>query len=189
MPWYQLVKGIHFMGLVPLAGVFVMYLRVGPRLRAATTLHEGRSWLGLLEMTRPMFHAGAAMMLVTGLIMAGIQWRGPHPFIAVGMITLVAMWIAFALTARRHLRAMRAAVGTGEGAIAPAVAGTLRTPLPWITMFAINFAAVGLIFLMTLKLGWGGSLALVLVLTALGVVAGRAATRREPTTDDRVLSR
>ena len=183
MPWYQLLKGVHLLGLVPLAGVFVIYLRAGPRLRAASTLHDVRSWLGLLELTRGMFHAGAAMMLVSGAVMAGLQWRAPHPFIAVGMITLLAMWIAFALTASRHLRAMRAAVGTGDGAIVPTLAETIRTPLPWITMFAINFAAVGLIFLMTLKLGWGGAIALVLVLAALGVFAGRAATRRELTTD------
>ena len=182
MPWYQLVKGIHFMGLVPLAGVFVMYLRVGPRLRGATTLHDVRSWLGLLELARPMFHAGSAMMLLSGVVMAGIQWRGPHPFIALGLITILAMWITFAFTASRHLRAIRARVGTGEGAIAPALTEVIRTPFPWIVMFAINFAAVALIFLMTLKLGWAGSIALVLVLVALGVVAGLSATRRERTT-------
>lgn len=182
MPWYQLVKGIHFLGLVPLAGVFVIYLRVGPRLRAATTLHDVRSWLGLLELMRPTFHAGAAMMLLSGLIMVGIQWRGSHPFVAVGMLTLVAMWIAFALTASRHLRVIRAAAGEGNGAIAPALSQTIRTPLPWIAMFALNFAAVALIFLMTLKLGWTGGIALVLVLTTLGVVAGYSVTRRERAT-------
>jgi hypothetical protein len=181
MPWYQLVKGIHFMGLVPLAGVFVIYLRVGPRLRAATTRHDVRSWLGLLELMRPTFHAGAAMMLFSGLIMAGIQWRAPHAFIAVGMVTLLAMWIAFAFTASRHLHAMRTAVGAGDAPIAPALAETIGTPLPWIAMFAINFAAVALIFLMTLKLGWAGSIALVLILTTLGIVAGSSVTRGERT--------
>ena len=178
MPWYPLLKAVHFMGLIALAGAFVIYPRAGVRLRAATTLHDVRSWLDMLELTRGMFHGGAAMMLLSGVAMAGIQWRAPHAFIAVGMVTLLLMWIGFALTASRHLRVIRKAVGNGAGPVPTGLAQTIRTPTPWIAMFAINLAALGVLFEMTLKLGWAGAIGLVLAFVAIGVVAGVLATRR-----------
>ena len=181
MPWYQLLKAVHFMGLIALAGAIIIYPRAGAQLRSATTLHDARSWLGMLELTRGMFHGGAAMMLATGAAMAGIQWRAPHAFIAVGLITLLLMWIGFAVTGSRHLRAIRAAIGGGEGPLPTSLAELIRARGPWTAMFAVNLSSLGVLVEMTLKLGWGGAIALVLAFATLGLVAGVAVMRADQT--------
>jgi small-conductance mechanosensitive channel len=179
MPWYELVKVVHFMGLIALFGSFVIYPRAGPRLRAATTMNEVRSWLGMLELTRGMFHGGAGMMLLSGVAMTAMRWRTPTPFVAVGMITLLVMWIVFAVIPNRHLRAIRAAVDDRTGPVPADVSRTILNARPWVTMFALNIVTLGVLFEMTLKLGWVGAVSLVVGAAILGAVIGVTVMRRE----------
>jgi hypothetical protein len=179
MPWYELLKIVHFLGLIALFGCFVIYPRAGSRVRAATTMDEVRGWLGMLELTRGMFHGGAGMLLLSGIGMAAMRWRAPVPFVAVGMITLLAMWIVFAVSGNRHLRAIRAAVGDSTGPVPSDLSRTILNPRPWATMLALNIVALGVLFEMTLKLGWAGAVALVVGSAILGAVIGGAVVRRE----------
>jgi hypothetical protein len=179
MPWYELAKVVHFMGLIALFGSFVIYPRAGPRLRAATTMDEVRGWLGMLDVTRGMFHGGAAMMLLSGVAMAAMRWRAPVPFVTVGMITLIVMWIVFAVIPNRHLRAIGAAVDDSTGLVPAELSRTILSPRPWATMFALNIVALGVLFEMTLKLGWVGAVALVVGAAILGAVIGGTVLRRE----------
>src|SRR3954468_10007383 len=78
MPWYELVKVVHFLGFTALIGFFIIYSRAGPKLRAATDVKEVRTWLGLLAVAQPMVPGGAGMLTVSGLIMAWMRWRGPY---------------------------------------------------------------------------------------------------------------
>jgi hypothetical protein len=176
---YELVKVVHYLGLIALFGCFVIYPRAGSRLRAATTMSEVRSWLGMLELTRGMFHGGAGMMLLSGVAMAAMRWRAPVPFVAVGMVTLLVMWIVFAVIPNRHLRAIRAAVDDRTGPVPGEVSRTILDGRPWVTIFALNIVALGVLFEMTLKLGWVGAVALVVGAAVLGAVIGVTVMRRE----------
>lgn len=106
MPWYSLIKVVHFMGLIALAGAFVIYPRVGARLRASNTLDDVRNW--------------------------------PVP---------------------------------------ANLASIIANPTPWTVMFAINIAAIAVIFEMTRKLGWIGALALVVGGVVLGAIIGAKSAR------------
>lgn len=177
MDWYQLVKIVHFMGLIALFGFFILYTRAGGRVRAAVTTGEARPWLELLEVARPMLPSGIVMLAVSGALMGWFRWRGAYPFMAVGVVTALAIWLAWAGVGARHLRAMRAELGDADGTMAPPAAGVLRDPTRWGVMGAINGAALGVLVVMTLKLGWVGSIAIVLVgATLVGV--GIALTAR-----------
>jgi hypothetical protein len=110
MGWYELAKVLHFLGLIALFGFFVLWPRAGVRLRAAATASEARSWLGLLEVARPMLPSGVVMLAVSGAAMAALRWRGAYPFRAVGFIVVLSIWAAWALVGARHLRAMRDAL-------------------------------------------------------------------------------
>src|SRR3954469_19157157 len=95
MGWYEIAKGVHFMGLIALFGFFVIFARVGEQLRTATTMHDVRGWLGVLEATRGMIPGATGMFIVSGGVMAWLRWRGPHPFMIVGFVTLIviaALW-------------------------------------------------------------------------------------------------
>lgn len=167
MGWYEIAKVVHFMGLIALFGFFVIYVRAGRRLRAATTLSEARIWLGLLEETRGMLPGAAVMFIVSGLTMAALRWRGAYPFITVGLVTLLTIWTVWALVGARHLRSMRAAAGDADGPISPALARLILDPVRWGTTAALNGAALGVLFVMTTKLGWAAALAVVLLVAAL----------------------
>jgi hypothetical protein len=73
MGWYEIAKVVHFMGFIALFGFFVVYARAGMRLRAATTLSEARTWLGMLEDARRMLPGAAVMFIVSGLTMAALR--------------------------------------------------------------------------------------------------------------------
>jgi hypothetical protein len=180
MGWYEIAKVVHFMGLIALFGFFVIYARAGERLRAATTLAEARTWLGMLEATRGMLPGGAVMFIVSGVTMAALRWRGSYPFIVVGMVTLLAIWVAWALVGARHLRAMRIAVGEADGAVKPAIAQVILDPARWGTVGALNGASLGVLFVMTTKLGWVAAIAVVVLVAALvgGIFMSMAHRRR-----------
>jgi hypothetical protein len=167
MGWYEIAKLVHFMALIALFGFFVIHARAGGALRGAKTLSEARTWLGMLEGTRDMLPGGAVMFLLSGIAMVALRWRGPYPFITVGMVTLLAIWITWAVVGSRHLRAIRAAVGDGEGAVPATLARTILDPARWGTIGALNGAALGVLVVMTLKLDWLWSVVAVLLLAAL----------------------
>lgn len=167
MAWYEIAKLVHFMALIALFGFFVIHARAGAALRGARTLSEARTWLGMLEATRGMLPGGAVMFLLSGVAMAAMRWRGPYPFITVGMVTLLVIWITWALVGSRHLRVIRAALGESEGPVPSTLARMILDPARWGTIGALNGAALGVLVVMTLKLDWLWSVVAVLFLAAL----------------------
>ena len=179
MPWYELVKVVHFLGLIALFGSFVIYPRAGERLRTAANLADVRSWLGMLELTRGMFHGGVVMMLLSGAGMAAMRWRAPYPFVTVGLIALLFMWVVGSLTGLGHLRAIRAATPEGDGAVPAELSRIIRAARPWTMMFSVNLTALALLLIMTIKPGWAVSLAIAVAFAILGAVIGSTIVRRE----------
>jgi hypothetical protein len=181
MGWYEIAKVVHFMGLIALFGFFVLYPRAGERLRAATSLDEVRSWLGMLDATRGMLPGAAGMFIVSGVAMSYLRWRGPYPFMIVGFVTLIVIVAVWSLVGARHLRAMRAATGDGSGPVPPALSSLILDPTPWGTVGALNGASLGVLFVMTTKLGWVPAIAVVLVLAALvgGIFTTMVRRRRD----------
>ena len=178
MDWYQLVKLVHFMGLIALFGFFVLGSRGGGHLRAATTRSEARPWLALLEMARPMLPSGVVMLALSGAVLSWFRWRGAYPFTVVGLVTALLIWALWAFVGARHLRAIREAIGDADGPISGPLAGLIRNPARWAVWGAMNGAALGVLAVMTLKLGWLGSIAVVLVVTAIVGVSFALSVRR-----------
>jgi hypothetical protein len=167
MGWYEIAKVVHFMGLIALFGFFVVYARAGERLRAAPTLGEARAWLAMLEGTRGMLPGAAGMFIVSGAAMAWLRWRGAYPFMVVGLATLVVIVAAWMLVGARHLRVLRDAIGEREGPVPATLARAILDPAPWGTIGALNGASLGVLFVMTTKLGWVAAIAVVVLLAAL----------------------
>jgi len=178
MDWYQLVKLVHFMGLIALFGFFVLASRGGARLRAATTRNEARPWLSLLEMARPMLPSGVVMLVISGALLAWFRWRGAYPFMVVGLACALLIWAVWAFVGARHLRAISIAMGDEEGPITGALAKLVRDPARWAAWGSMNGAALGVLAVMTLKLGWLGSIAVVLLVTAIVGTAFGVTVRR-----------
>jgi hypothetical protein len=172
MGLYEVARIVHFLGLIALFGFFVIHARAGPRLRRANTVHEIRTWLGMLEAARPMFHGGVGMLLLSGIVMAGLRWRGNLPFVTIGMVTLMVGWIFAGLVSRRHVRAIRAALPDGEGPLPVDLSRLIQTRGAWAAMMSTNGAAMAVLLIMTIKPGWLASVGAVAALSALGGIVG-----------------
>jgi hypothetical protein len=179
MGWYEIAKVLHFLGLIALFGFFVLWSRAGGKLRAAVTASEARTWLGLLDLTRPMLPSAAVMLAVSGMAMAALRWRSPQPFIVIGLVAVILFWVVWALVGARHLRAMRTAVGDSDGPLPAAAARQILDPTTWGVMGLLNGAALGVLFVMTTKLGWLAAVAVVVALAALVSGVFTASVRRQ----------
>lgn len=168
---YGIALFVHIVGLIALFSAFVLLQRGVVRLRTASTWEEARVWLGLMRPVGSMFLFGTLDLLATGLYMAHLQWTSDAPWVVVGEIVVVAcavvgavVWAAVARMsriARRH-----------AGEVANEDQEILRAPAIWAPVFAMNGAAMGVVWLMTTKPGWAISIALPLLLTLVGAVAG-----------------
>ncbi|MGH7604368.1 MAG: hypothetical protein ACRENK_10275 [Gemmatimonadaceae bacterium] len=172
MGWYELALVVHFLGLIAIAGFFVIYSRAGPALRKATDMANVRVWLGMLDAAKPMMPAAGVLLILSGFVMASMRWRGPYPFVTVGLVTLIIIWIAAAIVGGRHRRAMQAAAGTATGSVPAELSRVILNPRPWATLFALNLATLGVLFVMTTKIGWVAAISVVIGLAIVGAFIG-----------------
>lgn len=181
MGWYEIAKVVHFLGLIALFGFFVICARAGAKLRQAASVGEARTWIGMLEATRGMVPGAAVMFLASGFTMAGLRWRGPFPFVTVGLLSILIIWMLWGLVGARHLKAMRAAATAGADAdpIGGALAAVVLDPARWGTLGALNGAALGVLFVMTTKPGWPASVTVVLVLATIVGAVYASGVRRQ----------
>jgi hypothetical protein len=178
MGWYEIAKVVHFLGLIALFGFFVLFARAGAGLRTATSVGEVRTWVGVLDASRGMLPGAAVMFLASGLLMAFLRWRGAFPFVAVGMITLIVIWLTGAVVLSRLVRALRNATPESDAPVPAPLAHVILDPTPWGTMGALNGAALGVLFVMTTKIGWAWAIATVVLVAAIAGIVFTALVRR-----------
>jgi hypothetical protein len=174
---YAVAKILHFIGLIALFGYFLIDSRAAARMRAATQLTDIREWLGVRRDARRMLHAGAAMILISGMWLVSLRFRGRYPFTAIGLLTLLSIWLLSAVGGR-HLRAIREMTPAGNGSLPDTLIGLIRAPAPWLITGAMQGAAAGILLIMTLKPDWFGSAGTVLLTSAVGACWRLASLRR-----------
>ena len=178
MRWYELARIVHFMGLIALFGSLMINMRAGAQLRAATQLDDARAWLGALLGARIMLHGGSGLLLISGIMMIALRWRGSFPFATIGMATLLLMWL-LSVVGGRHLRSIQAATKGGHGPIPEGLRTIILAPRPWAVMAAINGAGAGVLFVMTWKPGWPGAIATILLASLAGALIANTSMRRQ----------
>jgi hypothetical protein len=167
---------IHLLGVVTLFIAIGINQRVGAKIRAATSVEELRLWLGLVRSTSPMFPVAFLLILATGLFMAARSFSFDTPWIAVAIVSVV---VALAIGGGVVGRALG---GVGKSAasassITPELARAIANPVPWVGLGINNGIAVGLLWIMVAKPGWGQSIGVVVVLALAGAAAGFAARK------------
>lgn len=173
---YSIALFLHVLGAL---GMFVALgiewtsLR---NLRHATNAREARGWLGLFLLLRRFYPASFVTILVTGIYMMAVSWGGA-PWIAISFLGLLALpAIAGVMTARRVRRIGPEIAGSTE--LDASLRGRLADPILLLSHRLRVGLAVGIIFLMTVKPGWIGSLVAIAAFTGLGVLTAVAARKR-----------
>ena len=177
MSLFNAVLFVHMLGLIGLFGGVVMVQHAGARLRRAATWEEARFWLQLLARTPPMMGGGTVMLLLTGLYMAYAQYTFMTPWIVVAIIGAVAFGLGGPMIVGPRLGRAAAVVMQSTGTIPESSRAVVSDPPLWSAIFAMNIGAMGLLWLMTNKPGWTGSIAIPLALTVLGAILGSAVAR------------
>jgi len=175
---YEITKVVHFLGLISLVGFFIVYQRIVPGIRASQDMSQVRTWIGLLSNIRPMLPSGAIMMLASGLVMTSMRWRTQaYPFATIGLVVILMIAIGGSIAVARQLRALEAAATAPTGPVSDAVSRAAWHGGTWTFMLTVNFAAIGVLVLMTTKVGWIPAITIVMVLAAVGAFIG---TRGRP---------
>jgi hypothetical protein len=125
-------------------------------LRSATTTEQVREWMRVPDEMGRMGMISMLTLLAAGFYMMAISWGA----VAWIMVTLgaIAVMIPPMVLTRRRMMAIGRAVGTERGPVSPALSQLLHDSMLTISMQTRVAIGLGIVFLMTVKPGWAGSL-------------------------------
>jgi hypothetical protein len=148
------------------------------QIRNATTTEQVRAGMRLSGSTRRLGMASMLTILVFGFYMAAVAWGGPAWIVVTLAVIVVLIALSVALTGPR-MAALGRALAMEKGPLSPNLHQLANNPLLWISIQTRVAVALGIVFLMTVKPGWAGSLLTIGVATLLGLAAALPMPRRE----------
>ena len=178
MNGYDVALFLHLLGVTMLFGGIALQPAAGARLRRAGTFGEVRQWLGFVRPAGRVLPIAGALILVTGLYMTAREWSLRTPWIAVGFLTLLGMVAIGATVIRGAYSRLGRAAGVADGDLTAPVVRLARSRHLWVPLTALNGAAIGVLWLMTIKPAWPASIGVVAAAAALGAAAGEGMARR-----------
>lgn len=169
---------IFFVGV----GLEVMVLR---NLRRVRSIEQLRVWLQAGRGTITLFRVSTALILVAGVYMTLTVWGLWTPWIDVALVALILFNLAGPLVNGRRFRAIGQAMGAlGEVAPGGEITGDLRRQIDDVTLktsiHVMGAAALGIVFLMTIKPNLLGSLVTMMVAVAVGWLSTLLREHRQP---------
>lgn len=175
---------LHVLAATAMVGGGIVQVMAGARVRSATTAHDLAQWAGFTRAGGLVVAVAAAVSLLTGGHLAGAVWGGDrggfeNPFITLGMVGLLLLApIGPMIGGARLRRLVEAARSAGGGELGTDARERARASALWGPIHSLPGVAVGLVWLMTVKPGWGLGIAGLLVTFAAGWVVGAWAARR-----------
>lgn len=177
---YLIVLFFHFLGLIALAGGFVVFHRTIGALRRANTVEQARDWFAVLATSRPMIQGGLGLLVLTGLAMGGMNWRGAYPWLVAALVGAIVVGGLAGGGAGVWMRSTKAMLDSAaSGAIPAPLAAQLRMPRPWIAIACANGLVLGVVWVMTTKPGWIESFAVLIVTAVAGAWTGSSLAKRK----------
>jgi hypothetical protein len=145
-------------------------------LQRATTTDQVREWLRVPTETGRLGMIAMLTLLVAGFYMMAITWHRAA-WILVTLAAIVVMLPAIVIS-RRRMAAIERTASTERGSISPAFSHLLHDPLLAFSIQSRVAISLGIVFLMTVKPGLGGSLITIVVAIVLGLASALPMPRR-----------
>lgn len=177
---------IHILGAITLFIAMGLVQRVGARMRTAASIEELRLWLSLMKTTGTMWPSAFGLILISGVYMAGTAWSFDTPWIVTAIGSVVVMVALGGGVIGRSFSSIGRAAGQAAQ-LDGDLRGMVNRPALWVAATALNGMAMGVLWLMVNKPGWGQSLAVVISLGLVGAAAGAVMTRRGGATQSRAV--
>ena len=168
MNFYLIVLFLHILGAVGLFLGLGIEGTVLKSLNYASTTEEVLSWLTSLKLLRITFAVSTLLLLFTGIYMVIEVWNWTG-WIIMGLIILVALSGLGNITGKKIGYIMKS-LSNPPGSLSTEIKEKLSAPF-LIKAFKIKILIVaGTIFIMTLKIGWLGSIVTIVIAFLIGLL-------------------
>ncbi|HEY1315792.1 MAG TPA: hypothetical protein VGF10_01100 [Gaiella sp.] len=191
MDTYHVMLYIHLLSLLVGFSAGMIETVCLFRLRGATTLEAAAPWGQLAGEIEKAFPVAIVGLFVTGAYMTSDVWTWGDSWIVLPIIGLAVLSVQGPLVAGRRGHAVKAALmANGPGPLGPEAQRMTRDRALWSAAMTNEALVLGIIWVMTLKPDWGGSVAALVVAYAVGLAlaarltrepAGKNAPAAEPT--------
>ena len=183
MDTYHVILYVHLLSLFVGIGAGSVLLTCLFQLRTARTLEAAVPWGMVSGKVAKLFPVAILGLFLTGAYMTHKVWTWSTPWIDVAIAVLVLLGVQGGGIAEHTAKKLQAAMmANGPGPLGPEARRMTRHPGLWV----VELSNLGLVFAvvwnMTEKPGWGGSLASVVVGYAVG--AGLALVLRRAPQDE-----
>lgn len=168
---------LHVLAATAMVGGGIVQVMAGARVRGATSSHDLVQWASFTRSGGLVVAGAAVVSLLTGGHLAGAVWGGDaggfsNPFVTLGMAGLLLLAPIGPMIGGARLRRLVEAAGSAGGELGADLRERARSSALWGPIHSLLGVAVGLVWLMIAKPGWGLGVAGLLVTFAAGWVLG-----------------
>ena len=178
MNTYHYVLYVHLLALFIGIGAGSVLLTCLFQLRAARTLEQAVPWGMVSGKVAKLFPVAILGLFGTGAYMTSDVWTWSTGWIDVAIAGLVLLGVQGGGIAEHTAKKLQAAMmANGPGPLGPEARKMTLHPGLWVVELSNLGLVLGIVWNMTEKPGWGGSIAAVLVGYAVGVALALLFTR------------
>jgi hypothetical protein len=175
---YSVVLYLHLLALFVGIGAGAVILVCLLQLRAARTLEEAVPWGTMAGKVGKFFPIAILGLFGTGAYMTSSQWTWSTAWIDVAIASLVVLTVQGAGIGERTGHKLAAALrASGPGPLGPEARRMALHPGLWVVEFSNLCLVFGIVWNMTQKPGFGGSIAAALVGYGVGATLALLVTR------------
>jgi hypothetical protein len=173
MNTYHYVLYVHLLALFIGIGAGSVLLTCLFQLRAARTVEAAVPWGMVSGKVAKLFPVAILGLFLTGAYMTHKFWTWSTPWIDVAIGALVLLGVQGGGIAEHTAKRLQAAMmANGPGPLGPEARRMTLHPGLWVVELSNLFLVFGVVWNMTEKPGWGGSIAAVAVAYAVGAGLG-----------------
>ncbi len=178
MDAYHVVLYVHLLSLLVGFSAGMIETVCLFRLRAATTLEAAAPWGQLAGEVEKAFPVAIVGLFGTGAYLTSDVWTWSTPWIVLPIVGLVVLSLQGPLVAGRRGHAVKAALmANGPGPLGAEARKMTRDRALWAAAMTNEALVLGIIWVMTVKPGWGGAVAAVAIAYAVGLSLAARLTR------------
>jgi len=175
---YHYVLYVHLLSLFLGIGAGSVLLTCLFQLRAARTVEQAVPWGIVSGKVARLFPIAILGLFLTGAYMTHKLWTWSTPWIVMAIIGLVLVAIQGGGVAEHTAKKLQGAMmANGPGPIGAEARRMTLHPGLWVVEFTNFCVVLGIVWNMTEKPGWGGSIAAVVIAYAVGLVVALLASR------------
>jgi hypothetical protein len=174
MSWYTLALFAHLLGVLGLFVGLALDWATILRLRRAQTVALAREVTSLVGFQARLIQLSSLLVLVAGIYLTVTNWQWRTPWILLALAALLVMGALSGGVNGRRLAAIRkAAAEAADGMLPPPLQRQMADPVLVSAVQTTGMLGLGVVFLMTIKPDWPGSLITLAVAVFLGVLSAQ----------------